>query len=210
MTPFDQLASEYAARWSDTADGRAQRAQVWREIDRLFRAGDRVLDLGCGAGDDAVHLQENGVEALGIDSSALMVEIARDRGVIAQQRPIEDLQYLDGPFTGVISNFGALNCVRDLPAVARELARVVRPAGPAAFCIMGRFSWGETWRYLRSFEVRKAARRWSGHAQWRGLDVYYRSTREMTQCFAPYFRLERRVSIGAGDHQLYLFRRRTE
>lgn len=83
-TPFDQLASAYAELWSDTARGRLQREQVWSMIDGLFGPGDRVLDLGCGTGDDAVHLMARGVEVVGIDASAPMVEIARSRGVDAR------------------------------------------------------------------------------------------------------------------------------
>ncbi len=80
-TPFDALAHSYNALWSETARGRDQRTAVWREIDGLFRPGDRVLDLGCGTGDDALHLAGLGVEVFGIDASAQMVEIARSRDV---------------------------------------------------------------------------------------------------------------------------------
>ncbi len=58
-TPFDALASSYNTLWNNTPSGRGQRQAVGREIDGLFRAGDRVLDLGCGPGDDALHLAES-------------------------------------------------------------------------------------------------------------------------------------------------------
>ena len=73
-TPFDVLAPSYNALWTDTPRGREQRAAVWREIDGLFHEGDRVLDLGCGTGDDALHLMGLGVEVLGIDAAPKMVE----------------------------------------------------------------------------------------------------------------------------------------
>ena len=56
---------------------------------------------------------------------------------------------------------------------------------------------------------RHAVSRWSGHTNWRGLDIYYRSSREMRAAFASGFAFRKRASIGWGDHQLYVFRRRT-
>jgi len=201
-SPFHQIAPRYAELWSETSRGRAQREQVWREIDRLFKAGDRVLDLGCGTGDDAVRLMSRGVSALGIDSAPGMVEIARTRGVAAKRMAIEVLGSLEDVFDGAISNFGALNCVADLDKLSEELARLVRPQGKLALCVMSRFCWRTDWRHL--------PQRWSGNARWRGVDVYYRTSRSVAREFSPYFSYERRVSIGRGDHQLLVFTRSSE
>jgi SAM-dependent methyltransferase len=206
-SPFQNIAPRYAALWSDTRRGRAQRAQVWREIDSLFHRGDGILDLGCGTGDDAVHLISRGVEVVGIDSAPGMVEIARTRGVDAKQMAIEDLDSLTGEFDGAISDFGALNCVANLGNVRAALARLVRPHGKLALCVMSRYCWrnafvSKDWRHL--------FRRWSGRTVWRGMDVYYRSSRSVARTFAPHFKWQRTVSIGRGDHQLLVFSRRTE
>jgi SAM-dependent methyltransferase len=203
-SPFDGLASRYSELWTGTPRGREQRTAVWREIDGLFRAGDRVLDLGCGPGDDALHLASRGIDVIGIDAAPKMVELARSRGVKAFVLAIEDLDTGVGPppaFSGAISNFGALNCVADLHPVAAQLARLVQPAGPVAICLMGRFCFTG---------LRHAARRWSGQTQWRGIEVYYPTSRQVRADFAPWFTFERRVAIGRGDHQLYIFRRRAE
>jgi ubiquinone/menaquinone biosynthesis C-methylase UbiE len=206
ISPFEQIAPQYVALWSDTARGRAQRERVWREVDNLFHPGDQVLDLGCGAGDDAVHMASRGVNVLGIDSAPRMVQIARTRGVQARLMAMEELTSLgtefDGQFDGAMSNFGALNCVPDLQALGEVLARLVRPHGSFAVCVMSRFCWRSDWRH--------AFRRWSGRTLWRGIDVYYRSGRSIARAFAPHFELQRRVSIGHGDHSLLVFRRRPE
>ncbi|MBN2565265.1 MAG: methyltransferase domain-containing protein [Candidatus Eisenbacteria bacterium] len=44
-------------------------------------ARGRVLDVGCGAGRHALHLQRRGHDVLGIDTSPLAVKVARLRGV---------------------------------------------------------------------------------------------------------------------------------
>jgi ubiquinone/menaquinone biosynthesis C-methylase UbiE len=198
ISPFEQIAPQYAALWSDTPRGRAQRERMWREVDNLFHPGDRILDLGCGTGDDAVHLMSLGVEVVGIDSAPSMVELARARGVDARRMAIEELASLEGAFDGAISNFGALNCVADLEAISEALARLVRPQGKFALCVMSRYCWSD-WRNL--------LQRWSGHTVWRGIDVYYRSVRFIARAFAPHFEFQRHISIGHGDHQLLVLRR---
>ena len=40
-----------------------------------------VLDVGCGAGRVALHLQQRGIDVVGLDSSPLAVQAARLRGV---------------------------------------------------------------------------------------------------------------------------------
>jgi SAM-dependent methyltransferase len=199
-TPFDLLAADYRRLWSDAPAGRSQRSEIWRHIDPLFQLGDHILDLGCGIGDDALHFAERGVEVFGIDISEQMVEAAQARGVNARRLALEHLDELEGAYSGAISNFGALNCVADLRGIAAQLARLVQPGGAVALCVMGK---------LAPLDWRHALNRWSGHTNWRGLDIYYRSSREMRAAFGSGFAFRKRASIGWGDHQLYVFRRPT-
>jgi SAM-dependent methyltransferase len=207
-TPFDLIAPDYDVLWSTTENGCRQRAEVWREIDSLFRRGDLILDLGCGVGDDAVHLSAKGVRVIAMDSSRPMVDIATSRGVVARHVAIEDLGGITGMFDGALSNFGSLNCVRDLDTAALQLARLLRPGSPIALCFLSRFWLKETFQCLRRRELRKAFRRWSGHTIWRGLDVYYPSAYRIRRAFEPWFTFARSTSIGDGDHRLYVFKRR--
>jgi len=66
------------------------------------------------------------------------------------------------PFDGAISNFGALNCVKDLPCVAPALAEQLRPGATLALCYMGRFCLWETLWYLVHGNRGKAFRRLRG------------------------------------------------
>jgi ubiquinone/menaquinone biosynthesis C-methylase UbiE len=207
-TPFDAIAQRYDELWNDTANGRRQRLQVWREFDRLFGRGDFVIDLGCGCGDDALHLASAGVRVIGIDSSEEMIRTAQARGVDARRLQIEELAVIDGPLDGAISNFGALNCVADLAAVARELGRLVRPGHPIALCFISRFWLQETAAFLLNLRFRDAFRRWSGQVEWRGLVVRYPSSHKIRKVFSPWFRFIRRVRIGGGDHSVHIFERR--
>lgn len=207
-SPFDVLAPSYEATWSGTPEGRGQREEVWKVIDSVFLPGTRILDLGCGTGDDALHLRGLGLEVYGIDSSQKMVEIACSRQVDAHWGWMEDLASVQGKFSGALSNFGALNCVQHLEPVAQQLSRLIRGQGTLVFCVMGRFSWRETVRFLLQGKFRKATRRWSGRTEWRGTIIRYWSSDEVRRAFESKFEFVKRVAVGRGDHQLYVFRRR--
>jgi len=206
--PFDALAPAYTSLWTGTPDGRSQRQQVWDQIDHLFRAGTRVLDLGCGVGDDALHLAALGIKVDAVDASERMVEIAKSRGIAARVLTIEDLAGIDAGYSGILSNFGVLNCVADLHPVARDLGRLIEPAGPLVLCVMGRFYWRETIRSIAALDFARAVRRWRGRTQWRGIEVRYWSARQIRAAFDREFQSIRRLAVGGGDHQLYILLRR--
>ena len=41
----------------------------------------KVLDIGCGAGRHSLHLQEKGLDVLGIDTSPLAIKVCKLRGL---------------------------------------------------------------------------------------------------------------------------------
>jgi ubiquinone/menaquinone biosynthesis C-methylase UbiE len=195
---FDAIAPHYDELWSRSAVGHSQRAAVWRHIDNLFVPGERVLDLGCGTGDDALHLRARGVFVDGVDASQEMVRISRSRGVSVRQLRIEDLRELQGSYDGAISNFGALNCIENLHGAATEMARLVRIGGFVAACWMGRFCLWETVWYLAHANMAKACRRWR-YKSWSTsfhMNVFYPSRREIEQAFGRHFRLVGWYGIG--------------
>jgi ubiquinone/menaquinone biosynthesis C-methylase UbiE len=198
VTAFDSLASRYDELWNQTTVGRCQRAAVWRSLDLAFQPGDEVLDLGCGTGEDALHLTEAGVHTWAIDSSSEMVRIARSRGVRASVLPIERIGEMEGRFDGVLSNFGALNCVADMDLLCEPLARLVRRGGYLVICLIGRFCLWETASYLVRGQLHKAIRRWGGKSisPSLGITVHYPSLQQTQRAFAPEFQLLRWSGIG--------------
>jgi ubiquinone/menaquinone biosynthesis C-methylase UbiE len=199
---FDRVAARYDALWTTTAIGRAQRNLVWRNVDAGFQPGERILDIGCGTGEDAAHFAARGVTVYATDASPAMVQVAQARGgFTAVVRSAEELAQIGGTFDGAISNFGALNCVEDLPAVAGSLAGLVRPGGRVAICLLGRFCAWETWYYGVRLQFGKAFRRLVGLAlacpsEELSLTVYYPTVAEIRAAFAPGFELQRWTGIG--------------
>jgi ubiquinone/menaquinone biosynthesis C-methylase UbiE len=194
---FDQLAVRYDAVWTNSPTGRLQREAVWRHLDPLIRRGDRVLDIGCGTGDDALHFAQLGGQVLALDISPEMVRVARGKGVNARVLPIEGIHALAVAFDLVLSNFGGFNCVRDLSAIRQTLARLVRPEGYLAVCLMGRFCLRESAHYALRGRFKKAARRWRGETLTSaGLRVFYPTLKRVRQALSPSFDLVADVGIG--------------
>jgi SAM-dependent methyltransferase len=95
--------------------------------------GVSVLDVATGPGYAAGAAAARGAAVTAVDLSAEMLELAASLhpGVDFRQGDAAALPFDDGAFDGVVSNF-LMPHVSDLPAVAGELARVVRPGGRLA------------------------------------------------------------------------------
>lgn len=61
------------------------------DLPLLSRCRGRTLDVGCGPGRMTAALGERGIDALGVDVSALAVTMTRSRGAAALHRDIFDL-----------------------------------------------------------------------------------------------------------------------
>jgi ubiquinone/menaquinone biosynthesis C-methylase UbiE len=194
---FDRIAPRYDEVWSHTQIGRSQREAVWRHLGRMVRAGDRVLDLGCGTGEDAARLTQLGAEVVAVDASAEMVRIASSKGVDARHHSIERLAEIEGTYDLVLSNFGALNCIPDLSVLRGPLARLLRPGGTLAVCLMNRVCVWEVFYFGVLGRFRKSLRRWSGvHRPAPGWNVFYPSKQKVCQAVSPDFRLRKDAGIG--------------
>src|SRR6185436_18142808 len=75
---FDQFAHDYDEHFGGIL-GRLFRRAVWRWLDSAFQAGEQILELSCGTGEDALHLAGQGVRILATDPSAGMLEVARKK-----------------------------------------------------------------------------------------------------------------------------------
>ncbi len=91
------------------------------------RAGERVLDLGCGDGALTQQLVALGCEVVAVDSSPAQVEAARACGLDARVADGERLEF-EAEFDAVFSN-AALHWMKRPDAVIRGIWRALRPGG---------------------------------------------------------------------------------
>lgn len=95
--------------------------------------GKRILDLGCGAGHNAIALARHGAKVIGVDESADQIADARaaaeHEGVKLElhQAPLAELAFVRADtIDAVVSAFG-LAAVEDIDRVFRQVDRVLRP-----------------------------------------------------------------------------------
>ena len=204
---FDELAPGYDAAFSATALGTHLRAMVWQRLDVAFAGHSRVLEIGCGTGEDAIHLARRGLEVLATDESARMLRVAADKAEAAgcanrirfRRVPMERLgaQLRGETFDGVFSNFGAINCAHGLDAVVADVAALLEPGAPLVWVVMGRHvPWEWAW-FLARGDARKAFRRSRrGGTPWRGLNISYPTPGELERALRPHFAPETRRALG--------------
>jgi ubiquinone/menaquinone biosynthesis C-methylase UbiE len=110
----------------------------WQRV--ASRARGQVLELGCGTGRVSIPLAKAGVQIVGVDRSAPMLERARKRTKVGGpegpplyvRADIRALPFGDGSFPSVIAPYGILQSLirpRDLTATLASVARVVAPGG---------------------------------------------------------------------------------
>ncbi len=91
----------------------------------LLRNGQKVLEVGCGAGELAQHLARK-VFLTAIDPSAKAVRAARRRGVRAQQ--VDLLSFEGGPFDAVVFA-RSLHHIHPLKAAVAHARGLLKPGG---------------------------------------------------------------------------------
>ncbi len=216
--PFDEIAAIYDEVFTNSLVGQAQRKSVWKQIDQVWKPGNRVLELNCGTGEDALHLAEKGISVTGCDASAAMIEVATGKKLRhALQVPLDFVTLSNehigklAPgqlFDGVFSNFSGLNCVADLADVTQQLAGLVRPGGDLALVFSTRFSFWEFFWYSLRGEWSKATRRWTGHVSssisGRRVDVWYPRVPEIRRAFGPHFQFVSVSGIGVAIPPSYV------
>ena len=101
-------------------------------------ARGRVVDLGCGAGADAIYLAGCGFDVTGVDTSGEALDLAElhaeERGLAVNwhQGDVLELPLDDGSVVAAFDR-GCLHHIpsEDQPRYAAELARVLTPGGRA-------------------------------------------------------------------------------
>lgn len=129
-TEYARDAAGYDARWAAYLD-RTTRAV----LDRLdARAGERILDVGCGTG---LLLERLGratpaARLTGVDPVPEMLALARRRLAVSaadlSEAAAERLPFGDGSFDAVVSA-SVFHYVRQPEAALSEMRRVLRPGG---------------------------------------------------------------------------------
>ncbi len=206
-TAFDPLAPTYDDVFTNTQIGRYLRGEVHQRLLHHFEADDNVLEMGCGTGQDALFLAEQGVNITATDASMGMIDIAREK---IGNHPHITLSQLDlrklnqqtaingsAQFTGAFANFGVLNCLDDWQSLAKWLAERIQIGGIVGFGVMAPYCiWEVLWHGLHG-NFSTATRRLRKTSMFQpestaetmieSINIVYPTIRRLTQDFSPFF-----------------------
>jgi SAM-dependent methyltransferase len=147
MTQIEEITGS-AAKWGplwgarprDWAANEELQIPTYEEAIRRvgISPGQRVLDIGSGAGVFLRLVADRGAEAFGLDASEALVEIARERVPEAHLRvgEMEALPYEEDTFD-LVTGFNSFFFAADLVAALREARRVAKPGAPVVIQVWG-------------------------------------------------------------------------
>ncbi len=101
--------------------------------------GRRVLDLGCGAGENAIAIARRGAPVIALDASSAQLALARRAAEAAEVRvewhhgDAADLAFLRADSIDVALAAGVVHEIEDLDRLLRQVHRVLRPGAPFVF-----------------------------------------------------------------------------
>ena len=161
---FNRHAVTYDERFSSLKTTQAIRQEIWQVADKLFPSGARILDLGCGTGEDAIHFARQGARVTAIDIAPGMIAQLRAKAdalglsgyIESKVSDIETFEPELEAFDAVFSNFGAVNCVRSLSTFRDVVAKALKPGAPLVVVAMGRLYPLETVVYFLKGNMRRA------------------------------------------------------
>jgi SAM-dependent methyltransferase len=130
----------WGSRAADWARSEEMQAPAYEEAIRRvgLSAGDRVLDVGCGAGVFLALCAERGAEPVGIDASEELLELAHARVPNANLHR-GDMQFLpfDDDQFDLVTGFTSFFFAADMVAALREAGRVARTGSPVVIQVWG-------------------------------------------------------------------------
>ncbi len=210
---FDHLAANYDHTFTHTEIGRWLRGRIHARLNTHFFPGCNVLELGCGTGEDTLHLANQGIHVTATDISPRMLEITRHktqnnpfvqtaeldlRELTSTQSVLPDAKIFDGAF----SNFGPLNALDDWKPLAHWLASRVKPGGIVGLGVMGPFCvWEIMWHGMH-LDFKTATRRLKGYATFKPdgsaapMKIYYPTIQRLEADFSEWFMPIHVESIG--------------
>lgn len=217
---FDALATEYDRLYGPGGNAVMDwyRQQNLAILEETFPPASVLLEIGCGTGQEALHLAQRGYQLTATDISPKMIAITRNKAkeagldgrITAVTTPAGRLGDLtdEKRFDGAYASFGSLNCEPDLASLATALDRLLRPGGYFICSVMSRFSPFETVWYLSHLQMGKAIRRlrpgWQQATLQRpangrqplNVPTRYLSVGQVATAFSPTFTLEKTRSLG--------------
>ncbi|MEP6736261.1 MAG: class I SAM-dependent methyltransferase [Chryseolinea sp.] len=207
---FSKQSSHFDAEDDANIILRDMRLQIYHHVDEFLPVPSYILELNAGTGIDAFRFANAGHRVHATDLSTGMIdEIVRKttaapgrERVTSQQVSYDNLDRItDARFDYVFSNFGGLNCIKDLSRVTKHLPALLNQNAYVTFVIMPPVCiWELLWIFKGQFK--QAFRRLKkdgvlAHLEGEYFKTYYHSLSAIKKSFPYGFKFIRSEGLGA-------------
>jgi 2-polyprenyl-3-methyl-5-hydroxy-6-metoxy-1,4-benzoquinol methylase len=164
---WDLLSHDYDKNLDKKVVSAYMRSVSLEYLGKYFSPGMKILELGCGTGDEAIYLAKRGLNVFGTDVSDSMINYAKQKeesqNLSGSSRfgklPIERISEIKDVFYGAYSSFGGLNCVAAPERFAQDINLLIEPEGYLIVSVMNRFSIAELFLFSLKLKFSIAFRR---------------------------------------------------
>ncbi len=182
---YDGFAEAYAAETeSSLLNGYYARPAILNLAGDV--AGRRILDVGCGAGPLFEALRDRGAVVTGVDPSAKMLELARQRlgddATLLQADLNDPLPFPDDAFDDAIACL-VLHYLEDWTAPLAELRRVLTPGGRLIVAVNHPFVYKFVYPDRNYFATHEYAEEYTFSGQSGELALWHRPLHAITGAF---------------------------
>jgi ubiquinone/menaquinone biosynthesis C-methylase UbiE len=213
-----QAYDAYAPRYDRLLDENRINAYMRRRTQQVllstFESGSRLIELGCGTGDEAIALAAHGCEIFAFDPSPRMVAVASQKAAATRTegtvrwfvgRSADLARQLGSPplpmsFDGAYASF-SLSYERDLSSVSEGLAPWIRSGGQFVVAAMNRVCGAELAAAFLSGHPGLAGRRLAARTLHKvgevATPVFPRTMRDIAEAFREHFVLEQGRALPA-------------
>jgi SAM-dependent methyltransferase len=185
-TDYDAFARAYsAANESSLFNAYYERPAMLRLAGDV--SGRRILDAGCGSGPLAAALGAGGAAVTGLDVSAAMVDLARERLGEDADLHVGDLgaplPFADAEFDDVVASL-VLHYLEDWTGPLSELRRVLKPGGRLMVSVNHPCAYAIVYPEADYFAVTRYSEDYTFDGEVTWLTFWHRPLHAMTDAFA--------------------------
>ncbi len=218
---FSRKAASYDEFGRGHVNLERMRGKVYAHIAGLVPTGGKLLEINAGTGLDAAEMVRRGYRVHTTDIAPGMlakIEQKIAQGGLQGSLTVQSCSFTEldrvvgGPYDGIYSNLGGLNCTGDLAQVTRHLPGLLAPGGVVTWVIMPRICPWELALLLRDFRVATRRLRGSVLANVEGVKFVttYYSPADVRRAFGPRFQQVRLEGLSVftppADHKTFPLR----
>jgi ubiquinone/menaquinone biosynthesis C-methylase UbiE len=206
ITAFhNDIASSYDYMVDASIPAKTIREHFQCRILKSIKPGEHILEIGCGTGTDAILLAKNGIKVTATDISENMIEAAQSKVHNNGLSDLIETAVLDadnlvslngGKYDGLISNFNAVNYVKDIESFSINSSSILKPNAKVFFVMLNKVCLWEVFYNLVKLKPVTAFKRLASREKDYKTKMHLYFPRKVKKIFSKYFRIKNITGFG--------------